>query len=145
MSLFIYTKQQDIPDSMQFVNYNDIFFDSIPLDDSEVSKEILKKIDNAEYSSPNTFVGRDVSLGNLNKNLLSTGCKTMLNVANKPDICFDVIECGQNALEVLPLIKNGNILWKNPALHLLNDSDCDICVDNKKFTRFSQVLEYLMD
>lgn len=145
MCLTIYTKKEDIPKGMKFIDYNDIFFDSVLLSDTVETKEILKKIDNASYGSENTFIGRDASLGKLNKGLLSTGCKTMLNIANNPDICFDVVECGQNALEIIPKIKNGNILWKNPALHLLYDYECDICVDGKNFERFSDVLEYLMD
>lgn len=145
MCLNIYTKKEDIPFGMKFVDYNDLYFNAMLLQDNKVSREILKAVDNAEYNSPNTFVGRDKALGSLNKALLSTGCKTLLNIAGSPDVCFDVIECGQNALALLPFIKHGNVLWQNPSLHLIDDRDCNVCVDGKRFFRFSQVLKYLMD
>lgn len=145
MSLNIFTKKQDIPKEMKFVDYNDLFFNSIPLKNDETSRTILSRIDKARFNSSNTFIGRDESLGSLNKVMLSTGCKTLLNIASNPDICFDVVECGQNALEVLPIIHNGNVFWRNPALFLIDDVECDICVDKKHFTKFSEVLKYLMD
>lgn len=44
------------------------------------------------YNSPATFIGRDPSLGALYKQHLSTGTKTLLNVLNHPDKCFDTMQ-----------------------------------------------------
>ena len=145
MSLRIYTDKKDIPSNLTVINYNDKFFDGVTLSDSEISNKIMNAVDHAKYSSPNTFVGRDESLGNLNKEHLSTGCKTLLNIISNPDKCFDVIECGQNALALIPFIKEGNILWKTPVLHFRGNAECDILIDGKHFTNFRKFLSYIMD
>ena len=145
MSLKIYTDKKDIPKDMMFINYNDLFFAGETLLNDDISNEIMKSIDKAAYSSPNTFVGRDKSLGSLNKGLLSTGCKTLLNIANNPDKCFDVVECGPNALSMLPLITEGNILWEVPVLHYRGNIGCDIIINEKHFTDFRKFLSYIMD
>ncbi|MDE7307768.1 MAG: DUF4869 domain-containing protein [Lachnospiraceae bacterium] len=62
------------------------------------------KIDKAEYTTSLTFLERTNILGNLNKSMLSTETKTLLNIINHPDICFNVAECGNNALQFLPKI-----------------------------------------
>lgn len=145
MSLNIYTSINNIPKDLSIISYNDKFFNSVPLSNDIISSHIMKKIDNAVYESENTFIGRDSKLGSLNKEHLSTGCKTLLNVIQHPDKCFDIIECGQNVLALIPMIKNGNILWKNPTLHYVGDSDCDIVIDGKHFTEFRKFLSYIMD
>lgn len=133
MSLTIYTDKNKIPKEMELIDYNDLFFEEVNLVDNEITKKILMDIDKATYNSPLTFIGRDSSLGALNKSNLSTGSKTLLNIVSNKDKCFDVAECGQNALSLIPYIKNGNILWKVPVLHYLGDCEqCDIIMDNKK-------------
>lgn len=143
MSLRIYTEKEEIPSNMRFVDYNDIFFNGVSLKDDEISEKIMSEIDQAHYSSEKTFIGRDSSLGNLNKENLSTGCKTLLNILYSPCECFDVVECGENALRLLPLIKDGNILWKTPVLH--GNTTCDIDIHGKHFTDFREFLKYVMD
>ena len=145
MSLNIYTKLEDLPDTMEFINYNDIFFNGELLHDNAITKKILKDIDKAIYNSATTFIGRDKSLGAIYNEHLSTGCKTLLNIANNPDKCFDVFECGPNALEELSYIKNGNILWRLPVLNCDNNYDCDIIIKNKHFNKFLDFLHYTMD
>lgn len=145
MSLRIYTHKEEIPNGMKFVNYNDLFFNGGCLRNDTLSRKIMKEIDQAEYSSENTFIGRDKCLGSLNKEHLSTGCKTLLNIVYNPDKCFDVIECGVNALNLLPLIQNGNILWEMPVLHYIGDGDCDIVSQDIHFTKFRDFLKFMMD
>lgn len=142
MSLKVYTRKEDIPSHIKYINYNDKFFSSIELKDDNVTREVLGKIDKAEYNSKDTFVGRDKSLGALNKNLLSTGCKTILNIASHPEMCFDVIECGQNALNCLTLLKQGHILWTFPVIITDKNSICDIEVNNIKFTHIIDLATY---
>lgn len=142
MSLKIYTKKSDIPKTMKFINYNDKFFNSTFLSDSEVSRRILKEIDHADYNSKDTFVGRDVSIGALNKSYLSTGCKTLLNILANPDICFDVIECGQNALRAMLGISDGNVLWEYPVIIVSEAVDCDVSVNGKNFRDTMKLAEY---
>lgn len=145
MCLRIYTDKKAIPNDMKFIDYNDLFFNGESLKSDEVSKKIMREIDQAQYSTENTFIGRDKSLGNLNKEHLSTGCKTLLNIISNQDKCFDVKECGANALSLLPLIKNGNILWETPVLHYVGNASCDINIHEKHFTDFREFLKYVMD
>lgn len=145
MCLTIYTQKEDIPSNIKFINYNDKFFGSVQLSNDKLCQKIMNAVDNAQYSSPNTFIGRDKELGELNKEHLSTGCKTLLNIVNNPDMCFDVVECGQNALSLLCEIKEGHILWETPVLHYRGNAKCNICIDEKYFDDFREFLKYVMD
>lgn len=145
MSLRIYTDKKEVPANTEVIGYNDKFFDGVLLSNDEISSIVMNKIDHATYNSPTTFIGRDKSLGALNKEHLSTGCKTLLNIITNPDKCFDVVECGQNALALIPFIKEGNILWEVPILHYRGNAKCDIIIHDKRFTDFRRFLSYIMD
>lgn len=146
MSLNIYRNIEDIPKNIKYIDYNDLFFESTQLNSDSLTSYILNTIDKATYNSPDTFIGRDKNLGALNKENLSTGCKTLLNIISNTDKCFNVAECGQNCLEMLAYIKDGNILWKLPVLHcILDGKHCDINIDNKHFSNFDNFIEYIMD
>ena len=145
MSLVIYTSKEELMVGMQYVNYNDQFFQWMYLHDDETTKTILREIDRARYNSKTTFIGRDKDLGVLNKEYLSSGCKTLLNILYNPDKCFDISLCGNNALSLLRLIKNGNVVWRKPVLHFVGESDCDIIIDGYHFTDFREFLHYIMD
>ena len=144
MSLNIFIRKCDIPEGIQYVKVNDIFFDiETELKDDEFNKRVLSDIDKAEYVSNLTFLGRTKEFGSLFKNNLSTGTKTLLNIYNHPNKCFDVCECGNNALKLLPLIKEGNILWEMPAITYSGESKCNMVVNNKKYDNFYDVIEVL--
>lgn len=145
MCLSIYTKKSEIPKELQLIKFNDLFFNGVSIPQTALAKNILWVIDHAKYNSPETFIGRDESLGALNKSMLSTGCKTLLNIITHPDICFDLIECGENALEMLPLITNGKVYWKNPVAFPSNDTACDICIQDKHFSSYMDALGFLME
>lgn len=145
MSLAVFTDKSKIPKDIKFVNYNDIFFGEVLLNETELVKTVLEKVDRAIYHSPTSFIGRDKDLGALHKSYLSTGCKTLLNIISNPNICFDVCECGPNALTLLSYIKNGYVYWHNPALQVLETYECDIKVDNITFTDFEEFVNYIMD
>lgn len=146
MSLNIYRHIEDIPENIKYIDYNDLFFESTQLNSDSLTSYILNTIDKATYNSPDTFIGRDKNLGALNKESLSTGCKTLLNIISNTDKCFNVSECGQNCLEMLAYIKDGNILWKLPVLHcILDGKQCDINIDNKHFNNFDDFVEYIMN
>lgn len=144
MSLHIYTKRNDVPENIQIEDDNDTFFNGTINNDSTTSK-ILKYIEQAEYANQTGFYGRDSDLGMINSQYLSTGCKTLLNVLYNPNRCFNLIECGQNALEVLPLIKEGYVLWEYPILFDRITDSCDISVKGKHFTNIVEALDSLRD
>ena len=147
MSLHVYTELTGKPSDIPFIDYNDIFFNSVALRDDSITRTILEVIDKAKYNSANTVIGRDPTLGALNKNCLSTGCKTLLNILYNPDKCFDLLECGTNVLELLPIIKNGNVYWRYPIVCFCSydDVECDIETDNKHFDSFRDFLDYVRE
>lgn len=145
MCLHIYTKKSEVPKNLKLILNNDRFFDSrTSLDTSELCTDILKTVDEAIYASPTSFIGREKHLSGLNKNCLSTGTKTLLNIISNPDLCFTVVECGQNALDFLPQIRDGHILWEMPVLAYAGEEDCDIEFKGKRYTNFYDLLNYTM-
>lgn len=143
MCLNVYRSKEAVPKGMTVIDINDSFFDAFTeLRKTSLVEEVLFSIDKAVYSSPQTFEGRTKELGNLNKSFLSTGTKTLLNIIANPDICFNVCECGNNALYFLSKITNGNVLWKNPVVVCSEPLTCDICVDGELFTDFFAFLDY---
>lgn len=145
MSLRIYVKKSDIPNGIKIVNYNDKFFNLVSLKNDSVTRDILLHIDRARYNSADTFIGRDETLGALNKSCLSTGSKTLLNIAYRADVCFDVIECGQNALRELVKIKEGIVLWECPVLLIHDAEECDIVINDRRFLNTMEFAEYIME
>ncbi len=105
----IYKRKQDIPDNMEYIALNDVFFDqntASKLD--EQAKTIIKQIDGAELISQYTI--RSIFNGvTLDVDRLSSGCKTVLNVLYFSDKVFCLKECGDNALEVLYRMEQGNV------------------------------------
>lgn len=144
MSLRVFTNLNDLKDSgIKFVRVNDLFFNSeTVLNNNVIVSTILDKIDKAKYNSEFTFLGRNSKVdGALNKSMLSTGSKTLLNILEHPDICFDVCECGDNALSLLPMITNGNIYWNMPVVAFNGESKCDIICNDKHYNDFYDFLE----
>lgn len=126
MSLNVYVKMDEIPEGMKVIRCNDAFFKGVDLQDDYVTNEILKYLDKARYGGACTFIGRNPDIGHLNKECLSTGCKTLLNVYYTPDVCFDFIECTYNVQEIIYLIRQGNVYT------------CDIAYRGKRYTDFNE-------
>ena len=145
MALNVYTDTKDIPLGMKIVRFNDSYFDlETELTDSYFEKEVLKKIDKARYVSANTFYGRTESFGALFKACLSTGVKTLLNIEKHSDVCFDSVECGQNSLLMIRLLRHGNILMRKQLLVFPGDNvDCDINYNNRNYSDFGKFIDDL--
>ena len=129
MSLNLYTSIEDVPKDLKLVDYNDALFGiHTPRNNSEFEKIALRDIDKATYVSSDVFLGRTKSIGGLYRDSLSTGCKTVLNVEKNPvGYCFDLLECGQNALNTLKYLNKGSVLLKSKILLPRgNDLSCDI-------------------
>lgn len=97
----IFKNKKDIPQGMEYVELNDIYFNqntARKLDDR--AQKVIEMIDEAKLISKYRICSRfnDVIL---DVDKLSAGCKTVLNVLYNPDKVFCLKECGNNALEVL--------------------------------------------
>lgn len=139
MSLNVYVKMDEIPEGMKVIRCNDAFFKGVDLQDDYVTNEILKYLDKARYGSACTFIDRNPDIGHLNKECLSTGCKTLLNVYYTPDVCFDFIECTYNVQEIIYLIRQGNVYIEYPTLsYSSKNHSCDIAYRGKRYTDFNE-------
>ena len=81
----IFKSKKDIPQSMEYIELNDLFFNqntAILID--EKAEQIIETIDDAKLISKYKICSKfnDVML-DIDK--LSTGCKTVLNVLYHPD------------------------------------------------------------
>lgn len=110
------------------------------LSNTDVVSDILSVVDKAKYSSDLTFIGRTKELGALNKSMLSTGTKTLLNIINYPDRCFNVVECGNNALQFIPRLAEGHILWELPVVVCRDRFECDIDYRGRHYVDFHEFL-----
>jgi hypothetical protein len=147
VSLIIYSDIESVKaDKKDLILVNDSFFDTnTVLQDNTLVREVLSKVDKAEYNTDLTFRSRTKEMGALNKNNLSTGTKTILNILEHKDKCFSVSECGNNVLCFIPQIKEGCIYWDIPAVAYTGCPDCDIQYKGKNYTDFYEFLESVGD
>lgn len=142
MSLTIYSAKHMPPKGTNIIDINDAFFDAeTDLGNTELEREILSKIDKARYCSTSSFYGRTTDKVSIPKDNLSTGAKTLLNIISHPEICFNLCECGRNALEMLPKITDGIVYWEIPVIAYSGDEKCSIVYCDKIYTDFYEFLE----
>ena len=142
MSLHIYTNLDEVKNAgKKFRLTNDIYFDAnIQLKNTDIESFILDFVDNAKYVNKDYVSGKFSEYYEIDK--LSTGCKTLLNILHSPDKCFSVTECGNNALEALFSIRDGNVLWEFPMLAFdLDDESCDVEFRGKNYTNVFDFLD----
>ena len=105
----IFKNKKDIPQDMEYVELNDIYFNqntALKLDDK--AEEIIETVDGAKLISKFKMRSKFNDIV-LDVDKLSAGCKTVLNVLYNPDKVFCLKECGNNALEVLYGLTEGNV------------------------------------
>lgn len=145
MSLKIYQNREEIPEGIRVVDVNDSWFNQYTkLRDIEKVKQILWSVDEARRADDTHFYPKIDPDGKIPKMFLSTGCKTALNVLSQPDICFNVIECGDNALTEILRLQNGCVLWEIVSVaYLCDDESVDVIIEDMHFTEASSAIEYL--
>ena len=109
-------KKKAIPKDMEPVSLNDIFFNKVTaekLDDK--AADVINRIDHSKLINKYMISSRfDGSALNIDK--LSTGCKTVLNIMYNPDKAFDICECGDNALDIVYSLPQGNVFCSYPFI-----------------------------
>lgn len=141
VSLHVYRSADEVPKGIRVVTNNDLFFNArTSIKNNDLTSDILSTIDKARYNSEFTFIGRTPELGALNKSMLSTGAKTLLNIISYPNVCFDTVCCGDNALEFIPKIKDGHAIWEIPVLAYTGSPDCDMEYGGIHYTDFYKFL-----
>lgn len=133
-----------MPSSIQVIDNNDLYFigySDIPNDD--VTTQILSNIDGVKRVSNTLFESKFVKDVSLSKDMLSTGAKTLLNITQHPDKCFNTIECGENALICLKDLTEGCALVEVCCVPFVDNPECDIVIDGKLFTDFNEASDYM--
>ena len=122
-------KKKPSKNGMELVTLNDIYFNKYTvemLDDK--AAEIIEKIDSSKMLSKYTISSRfNGTVLNIDK--LSTGCKTALNIMYNPDKIFDICECGDNALDVIYALPQGNVYCSYPFISFEMDK-VNVCDKN---------------
>ena len=109
-------KKKAIPKNMELVILNDIFFNRHTVEKlDDTAAKIIKTIDDSEMLSKYTIKSKFNGTA-LNIDRLSTGCKTALNIIYNPDKVFDICECGDNALDVIYSLPQGNVYCSYPFI-----------------------------
>lgn len=142
MSLNLYLRPEDCP--VKIIDSNDAYFDLYTkLKNTSLIQYILQNVDDAKYCTSSSFTSAGYGGISVPISCLSTGTKTLLNIIEHPDECFSLSECGQNALRVLPVIKDGNAFCPDLGVALRENSDCDILCDGIRYTKFLDLLNYV--
>lgn len=118
----IFKDKQDIPQDMEYIELNDLFFNqnTVTLIDGRAEK-IIETIDEAKLISKYKISSRFNEVA-LDIDCLSAGCKTVLNVLYYPDKVFCLKECGNNALQILYDLKKGYVYSDYALIPLDMDS-----------------------
>ena len=109
-------KKGSVPKTRELVTLNDIYFNqsTVSLLD-ERAAAIISAIDSSEMLSRFSIRSRFDGM-TLNIDKLSTGCKTALNILYNPEKIFDIRECGDNALDVIYALPQGNVYCAYPMI-----------------------------
>lgn len=105
----IFKDKQDIPQDMEYIELNDLFFNqnTVTMIDERAEK-VMEIIDGAKLIGKYRIKSRFDDIA-IDIDRLSAGCKTVLNVLYYPDKVFCLKECGNNALEVLYGFEKGYV------------------------------------
>ena len=131
-----------LSDKHDVVMSNGLYFNlRTKLNDTEFTRFILKDVDKAQYLNEYLFLDR--SGRPMPKDYLSTGAKTMINIAEHPNTTFFVGECGVSALASIAQIHDGNVYWPEWVISMITHEnfDCDIEYNGVHYNNFEKFLE----
>ena len=135
MSLNVFRTEDEVKRyGLRLCCLNDRYFDlNTQLRSTDFVKSVLNDVDKGSFHSKNEYKDRHDSV--VPRSYLSTGAKTLLNIDSNETICFDVLECGNNALVLLGRLHHGNVLWRCPVVSCDADVECDILCSGKHYTK----------
>lgn len=110
--LNLYIGEENVPKGMKIVKINDPYFiiKVGKIRDTAINRKLIEVVEKGKYYNEKYFIGR-FSDGIIDCSFLSTGAKTILNMLEFRDKCFDTIECGNNVIQFLfDYVNEGNVL-----------------------------------
>ena len=112
----IYKNKKDIPQGMEYVELNDVFFNQNTAGKFDKrAGDIIARIDDSKLLGKFKIESKFNQVI-LDVDCLSTGCKTVLNVMYFPDKVFCIKECGDNAIDVIYDLQQGKIYSEYPVI-----------------------------
>lgn len=139
----IFKDKNDIPQDKEYVELNDIFFNqntAARLD--EKAAKIIEQIDDSRMLSKYKICSR-FNGNSLDIDKLSAGCKTVLNVLYYPEKIFCLKECGDNALEILYHLDQGQVYSDYAMISFEMDAVCVIEKGEKRvITDYEELKEW---
>lgn len=145
MSLNVYDRWQledgEIP--VPYEPLTPVYFDkNIKLPDTDLVRDILKSIDNAEYLTETEFQGSLPPINKASIDFLSDGCKTVLCIALDNSKCFNTMSAGPNAVFKALQLKSGNMIYIGAWYPYSRSVPCDILYRGRKFTDIVSFLKW---
>lgn len=143
--LYLYDAEELNLDEIELPIIKDVEegFLGLQLEDDNVTRRILKEIEQAEYYSPTRVTDRFGAQIYISE--LSTGCKAALCVQHYPDKVIDTIECGSNARDAIirNCTKGHVIFYNNDRMIISNNKDVNICLKNKIFHSIEDLNDFM--
>lgn len=135
-------KRKMVPKDMEIVTGNDVFFNkytSLMLDGN--AKNIIESIDDSVMVDP-FYIRSRFDGATLNIDKLSTGCKTVLNIVYNKNKVFDIRECGDNALDVIYHLEEGNIVCEYPLISFNMDKVIAVGKTERIIDDYDELMEW---
>lgn len=144
--LNIYLKDSKETFNREVVSDVEKEFSRIKLKGTEIDKKLIEKIEQGKYENSTSFIDR---FGyKLYYDDMSTGCKAALCVVNSPEKIIDIVECGNNARDIIiALCKTGNVLFEDNGQTISTQygNDIDVKLDGYRFTSIDRLNKYISD
>lgn len=122
------------------------FFDeNVVLENNDLVKELMLKIDGATYIDKYNFQGNKIPKGVAYKEYLSAGLKTILCVLSYPDKCFDLKSCGSNAVQEILKFDNGNVIFRTLLYNSVAGDNCNIKYNGSNFNSIKEFVNWRYD
>lgn len=137
-------RSNQLPVGSKVVDDVEAWMVRVRLQDTPLTRVLLKEIEGAEWVSPDKF--KDRFGCTLYIDALSTGCKTALLVAALPEYIIDTRECGHNARNaIIRNITTGNIIFHYGDFNILEGASdvIDVMLDGRHFTSLNAFNLYL--
>lgn len=122
-------------------------FNTIALQDTPLTRKLLKEIEQGQYDTEFTFIDR---FGvRLYTSELSSGCKTALLTEYRPDCIIDTRSCGFNARDaIISNCTTGSVIVYNTDMTFYPGDgidSCDVCLDGYRFRTVERLNRYIQD